>query len=434
MTDYIFHSEIGRGGFGIVYDAEEVGGAENWVAKTLKRRASLRDERRFRREVRLQAKLNHRHIVPIVNMNLDDEPPWFIMPRAEENLREYLDRAGPGEDRLWVFEQVASGIEYAHANGVIHRDLKPQNVLIFEDPEEQVLSAAVSDFGLGLRRDRDSTPLTPSHSALGTIEYAAPEQWADAKNVDERTDIYALGKILYEVLTGYVPYPDSAMDLNLVPKPYAFIIQKATQADPDDRYPTVTALLADVRYVREAPADLKRPAEVANDLIQVIMRGGTFSGAKVEPLVRHLATYLDDYQLLTQVVPKIPVPILTALLAHHRQTFRRVFEAYDDEASGSLPFEYCDVVADFYAQVFGLTSDSTIRSLIIRRLPTLGHAHNRWHVGQVFGRLVGGLSDSSMVMTARDVLLQNPEAAQWCAEYLRDSSVPIAIRRAAGLT
>ena len=144
MATYEFLSEIGRGGFGVVYEA--VREVDGWAccAKTLRPRASQREVRRFQREVRLQAKLRHPHIVPIVAVNLEDNPPWFIMPIAQENLRQYIERVGPGEERLWVFEQVARGVEHAHANGVIHRDLKPENALIFEEEEEEGLACSPS--------------------------------------------------------------------------------------------------------------------------------------------------------------------------------------------------------------------------------------------------------------------------------------------------
>ena len=436
MATYEFLSEIGRGGFGVVYEAVREDDGWACCAKTLRPRASQREVRRFQREVRLQAKLRHPHIVPIVAVNLEDNPPWFIMPIAQENLRQYIERVGPGEERLWVFEQVARGVEHAHANGVIHRDLKPENALIFEEEEEEgpSLSAAVSDFGLGRFRDRDTTPLTPSNVPVGTVAYAAPEQWTDAKNVDERSDVYALGKILYELLTGQIPYPDSIIDLSRVPRALAYVVQKAVEPNPVDRYQTVTALLADLRYAREAALDLRTPAEAAAELVQSIIRQGTFGRASLEPLARHLLRHVDDYPLLSQVFPTLPLPVLAGLLSHHLSTFRTVFEVYDDEMSGALPFDYCDVVADFYEAIFDLTTDSRIRRRILRRLPVMGQEHNRWHVGDVFARIAAKLSDPGLVMEARDALLADPSAARWCADYLRGRSVPTTIREAAGLT
>lgn len=435
MATYEFHNEIGRGGFGVVYEAERENDGWACAAKTLRPRASQRETRRFHREVRLQAKLNHPNIVPIVAINLEDDPPWFIMPLAEDNLRDHLDRVGYGEERLWIFEQVAAGIEHAHSNGVIHRDLKPENLLIFEAEDEDgpILYSAVSDFGLGRFRDKDTTPLTPSHAPIGTVAYAAPEQWTDAKNVDERSDIYSLGKILYEIVTGSLPYPDSSISLDSKPRTLSYIIQKAIEPDPDDRYQTIGALLADLRYAREAASDLQTPLETANRLVQSVVGKASFGKSALEPLTRHLVAHLDDYQLLSRAIPKLPHPVLKGLLTNHLPTFRRIFAAYDEEMSGSLPFEYCDVVADFYEAVFELTKDTRIKSLILRRLPMLGYEHNRWHVGQVLARLVEKTTDPGLIMALRDLLTNNPAAANWCAEYLRGRSIPMAVRQAVSL-
>lgn len=433
MTQYNFYGRIGRGGFGVVHEAERA--ADGWpcAAKVLRRGASQRDRRRFDREVRLQSKLSHKNIVPIVGMNLDDDPPWFIMPLAEENLRDYLDRTRPGEERLWVFDHAARGLEHAHEEGVLHRDVKPENVLLFEDESGGVF-AALGDFGLGRLRARDTTPLTVPHTQLGTIAYAAPEQWADAATADERADVYALGKLLFEVLTGVMPYPDSAMDMSLVAPGFAYIIEKATEQPADQRFPSVSALLVEVAHVREATDDLHTPSERANVLTQTAMAAGRFGASGIGPLVKHLVANLDDVELLTQVVPRLPQPVLDGMLRHHATSFRRVLRAYDEEVSSSLPFSYCDVVADFYGTLFELTTDREVRRIVLSRLPRLGYDHNRFHVGDVFARLVTQLKDPSLIMHVRDVLASDPDAASWCSDYLRGQrSVATAIRQVAGL-
>lgn len=430
MTDYQFHGQLGAGGFGVVYEVVRSRDGLTLAGKSLRRGASQSDRRRFEREVRLQAKLDHPNIVPIVAMNLDDEPPWFVMPIAQENLREHLTRLGPGKDRLWIFEHVALGLAHAHENGILHRDVKPENVLLFEDEPDPVLYAALADFGLGKFRDRDTTPLTSSNTKLGTVAYAAPEQWSDAKNVDERADVYALGKLLYELIVGEIPYPDSSMRIQDLPAAYGYVVEKATETNRDNRYSSVRLLLEDVHYAREGSADLKTPAEAARDFVQEVVQGR----ATPRALITHLLAHLDDTELMTQVVPRIPAPVVDELVEGHLASFRRLMEAYGQEVSGSLPFSYCDVVADFYEVVFDATNDRRIRSQILRRLPSLGYEHNRWHVGAVFGRLVSGLDDPNLIMLVRDTLRGDPDAAAWCAEYLEDRSLPTAIREAAGLS
>ena len=431
MTDYQFYGQLGAGGFGVVYEVERTRDGLALAGKALRRGASQRDRRRFEREVRLQAKLDHPNIVPIVAMNLDDDPPWFVMPVAQENLREHLARLGPGEDRLWVFEHVAAGLAHAHENGILHRDVKPENVLLFENEPDPILYAALADFGLGKFRDRDTSPLTSSNTKLGTVAYAAPEQWSDAKNVDERADVYALGKLLYELLVGEIPYPDSSMRVKDLPAAFGYVVEKATETNRDHRYSSVRLLLEDVHYAREASADLKTPAEAARGMVQEVAQGS----ATPRALIAHVLAHLDDTELMTQVVPRIPALVVDELVEAHLASFRRLMEAFGKEMAGSLPFSYCDVVADFYEVVFQATEDRRIRSQILRRLPSLGYEHNRWHVGAVFGRLVATLEDDpSLIMLVRDTLRADPEAAAWCAEYLQNRSLPTAIREAAGIS
>jgi serine/threonine protein kinase len=432
MTTYIFHSRIGSGGFGLVHEVEREPDGATLAGKILRRGTGLSDRKRFYREVRLQAKLDHQHIVPILGMNMDDDPPWFVMPMAQENLREHLERVGPGEERLWIFEEVADALAFAHENGVLHRDVKPENILLFET-ESGSLSAALADFGLGKLRERDTSPLTSSDAKLGTVQYAAPEQWSDARDVDERADVYALGKVLYELLMGEIPYPDSAMRIKDVASTYGYIVEKAIEPAPNHRYSTVRLLLADVQYARGAAADLRTPTETANELIQDIVADSASSAASLARLVELLLANLDDTELLTKTLPAAPRPVIRRLLADHRASFKRVLDAYDEEVSGSLPFSYCDVVANFYEAVFTATSDRAVHSMILRRLPRLGYEHNRWHVGGVFAGLVGRVKDPALVMVIRDVFNEDPEAADWCRQYLQGLSLPAVIRKAVGL-
>src|SRR5262249_49932146 len=132
-----------------------------------------------------------------------------------------------------VFPGIAAGVSYSHGNGVIHRDLKPQNVLFVRDGNRKLIPA-VADFGLGRFTDRDSTTLTLSSVSMGTFEYMPPEQLrGDSKHVDHRGDIYSLGKILYEILTGDLPFP--GIDLPKVPASFVYIVERATALRPEDR-------------------------------------------------------------------------------------------------------------------------------------------------------------------------------------------------------
>jgi serine/threonine protein kinase len=185
-TRFRKESKVDSGGFGTVYRAVRI--ADNEIVALNEfsgNEFSERDTQRFIREIRIQSKLDHENIVPILASNLTDVPPWFVMPLAKENLRDKLLRKDLHDDRqiaLQIFFQILNGMEYAHNNGVIHRDLKPENILFFEDLLGGEV-AQISDFGLGKRLFGESILVT-SREWLGTAPYMPPEQLNSFRDVD----------------------------------------------------------------------------------------------------------------------------------------------------------------------------------------------------------------------------------------------------------
>src|SRR5262249_10888377 len=159
---------------------------------------------RFLREIRLCGRLNHPHILAVHDSGDADGRLWFTMPFVEgETLRSRLLREQqlPLNDALRITSEVAEALHYAHQHGVIHRDIKPENILLTGS------HALVADFGIA----RALTPgsddkLTESGITLGTPRYMSPEQAMAQRDVDQRTDIYSLGCVLYEMLTGEPPF------------------------------------------------------------------------------------------------------------------------------------------------------------------------------------------------------------------------------------
>jgi serine/threonine-protein kinase len=203
---YRFEKELGGGGMSRVFLALELGLARKVVVKVLTPElAAGVNVDRFRRETQLAASLQHPHIVPLLTAGAAGDLLYYTMPFIEgESLRARLarERELPVRDALRILRDVADALAYAHGRGLVHRDIKPDNVLLSGG------HALVADFGIAkaLSQSSGSAGLTSVGVAIGTPSYMAPEQAAGDPNVDHRADLYALGAMAYEMLTGRPPF------------------------------------------------------------------------------------------------------------------------------------------------------------------------------------------------------------------------------------
>ncbi len=250
---YRLQSKLGSGGMSTVYLAQDEVLDRPVALKLLHQEISddAAQLERFRREARAAARLSHPNLVGVIDAGEDQGRPYIVFEYIEG---ETLKRRIEAEDGLAVDEAVAYAIEIgrgltaAHARKLVHRDVKPQNVLI--DPDGR---AKVTDFGIA--RSMESKGLTATGRVLGTTDYVSPEQ-AMGEDVDERSDVYSLGVVLYEMLTGDVPFeaetqvgvamkhvnepmPDVQAKRPDVSAALALVIDRGTTKDPRDRYGSV---------------------------------------------------------------------------------------------------------------------------------------------------------------------------------------------------
>jgi len=204
---------IGKGGMATVYEAYEGGVLERVVALKVLPPEFLHDgtfASRFTQEARFAAALEHSNIVPIYASGINDGIPWMSMRLITAGTVADLlaqNSSGVGDEQIWkILHGVAEALDYAHARGVIHRDIKPSNILLDKDGR-----AYISDFGLALLMEGGER-FTQTRTALGTPRYMAPEQ-AIGLAVDARCDIYSLGVVAYEMLTGTTPFRGSALGI-----------------------------------------------------------------------------------------------------------------------------------------------------------------------------------------------------------------------------
>ncbi|MGK7312344.1 MAG: serine/threonine-protein kinase, partial [Candidatus Longimicrobiales bacterium M2_2A_002] len=202
---YRIERELGEGGMATVFLAEDLRHDRKVALKVLKPElAAVVGAERFLAEIKTTANLQHPHILPLFDSGEADSFLFYVMPYVEgESLREKLDREKQlgVDEAVALTEKIASALEYAHEQDVVHRDIKPANILMSRD------EPLVADFGIALAlSEAGGGRITETGLSLGTPHYMSPEQASGDQSLDKRSDVYALGCILYEMLTGEPPY------------------------------------------------------------------------------------------------------------------------------------------------------------------------------------------------------------------------------------
>lgn len=271
---YQLHTLIGEGGMGSVYLAHDTQ-LDRSVAVKLLAPGLVHDAEvleRFEREARLTAKLDHPHIVPIYDVGQHQGQPFIVMKLLKgESLAERLKKKGGlgAEESFKILSQVADGLDYIHGQGLIHRDIKAGNILV--SPEGQ---ATILDFGI-LREKAGTKGLTRAGLVMGTPQYMAPEQAMGMTDVDHRVDLYALAVVLFECLTGTLPF-EADSELKLIqmqahaPVPelvdrapwishaVAAVVKKALAKKPSERFETARAMMEALEGAQRSSA--RQPA------------------------------------------------------------------------------------------------------------------------------------------------------------------------------
>src|SRR5260221_600201 len=261
LGQYVITSQIGKGGMAFVYKAHHAAMDRDVAIKVMDDEIANNPEfiARFEREVKTIARLQHPHILPVYDYGHEGKLIYLVMRLVDgRSLDDELRRARmPMGTILKIFGQIADALTYAHAQGVIHRDLKPNNILLDSNG-----NAYLTDFGIA-KIVKSTTNLTAPNVVIGTASYMAPELWR-GDPIDTRVDIYALGIMLYEMFTGEVPFtsdtpygvmykhidtplPSPALLRGDIPRSISDAIHKATAKSPDARYASANLFAADVR-------------------------------------------------------------------------------------------------------------------------------------------------------------------------------------------
>jgi serine/threonine-protein kinase len=265
---YRLEAKLGSGGMSTVYLARDETLDRPVAVKVMHREMSEQPDQlqRFRQEARAVAKLTHPNVVSVIDAGEDGGHPYIVFEYVKgETLKQRISRVGAldTQEAIAYAIEVARGLSVAHARNMVHRDIKPQNVLIDEEGR-----AKLTDFGISRQLEQDG--VTATGRVLGTTDYVAPEQ-AMGKGVDPRSDIYSLGVVLYEMLIGQVPFhadsqvgvamkhvneelPDVQRRRPEASAAVALVVERATAKNPDERYQSVAEMIDDLETALEVEA------------------------------------------------------------------------------------------------------------------------------------------------------------------------------------
>jgi Protein kinase domain len=378
----------GRGGMGVIYRATEVHLGRPVAVKliTAERAGEEAFRTRFERESRLTASIDHPNVIPVYAAGEEDGVLYLVMRYvAGTDLRALLKEEGrlPPERAARIVGQVAAGLDAAHAAGLVHRDVKPANVLIADGGH-----VYLSDFGIVRAVDAE-TRLTDSGEWVGSVDFMAPEH-LQGRPTDARSDVYSLGCLLYTALTGASPFRRDTAAATItahlherpprpsrtpgVPEPFDRVIARALAKDPAERYPSAgdlaraAAAAARGEHVTESERSVARgpAAPTANTSAEAPATALTSTGPTRFESPTRIAPPLPDYRVARSRRGRglLVVAIVVAALAAAGAVVGLIVSASDDPGSGPLSDGEVRGAAQRFARAYGSESVPAMRRVL----------------------------------------------------------------------
>jgi serine/threonine protein kinase len=431
---YRLEARIGAGGMSTVYRALDETLQRRVAIKLMNREVAADSDQleRFRREARAVAQLSHPHIVGVIDAGEDEGRPYIVFEYVEgETLKERIRRLG----RLPIAEAVAYAIEIAralgaaHARHIVHRDVKPQNVLIDEEG-----SAKVTDFGIA--RTLDEEGLTADGRVLGTTDYVSPEQ-ALGQHVTGQSDLYSLGIVLYEMLTGEVPFkgdsqvavamkhvreqiPDVQVKRPEVSAALAAVVDDATAKRPDDRYADDAELIADLEDV--LAIETARAGSATGEVTSVLRTLPSRKQRRIPFPVRHRLVAVVAGLIVVAAI--VGVAVWLATRAHHGTG--ELSSAQTPPSPKPLQqVQLCQTCAYGFNPLGDPTDEAPNASLAIDNQPSTYWTTQDYYDGTLGKAGVGLYVDASPHTTARVLRIYTGTPGFQATIYARDTQPPL---------
>ncbi len=427
---YRLEARIGTGGMSTVYRALDLT-LERPVAIKLMNREIATDSdqlERFRREARAVAQLSHPHVVGVIDAGEDEGRPYIVLEYVEgETLKDRIRRLGelPISEAVAYAIEIARALGAAHARHIVHRDVKPQNVLIDEEG-----SAKVTDFGIA--RSLDDDGLTADGRVLGTTDYVSPEQ-ALGHEVSGQSDLYSLGIVLYEMLVGEVPFkgenqvavamrhvreelPDVQVRRPEVSASLAAVIDRATAKDLRERYRSDEELIADLEDVLALEA--ARAGSATGEATTVLKTLPRRARRRVPLRVRSPA-------LLAAVALLAALAVVAALLLLGGRAQRGTGTTGDPGGNGALSqISLRDDAASDYDPLGDSAEHANETSFAIDNLPTTSWSTESYTTSDLQKDGVGLVIDATPGAVVRELRIRTPTPGFNADVYVTDAASP----------
>lgn len=395
---------LGTGGFAEVYRAIDRRTGNVVAVKILKdiARADPEAVTRFRRELRLMQSLDHPHVAAVLDQGdfTGTDDIWYAMPLAVGSLADEISSmSGDTATVTDLARQLCAGVGYVHSKGVLHRDLKPGNILRTADGNWQV-----ADFGLAREDERRSLALTSTTAqGLGTAMYASPEQWNNPKHADPRDDIFAIGKILQHAITGQFPMAGAE---HIADTPLRPVLQRAT-GPRANRYPDTHSLLRAIDQAVASTSTAWVDPQARLDRLRPRLSGTALDTVAADELVTWLLSQDIDVQLdqATRAFMSASAATLDYLWKTNPGGLRVAWSRVAEHVRATrFPWDFCDTIADTTRRLLEVAPDAAITRDATSALARLARQHNRWHVRDVLVAFLQEIRDPERAVSALEGL------------------------------
>lgn len=379
-----------QGGFGQVYQCLDEN-AKVFALKRLKEKDEF-SVSRFEREVRLMSRLNHPNVISLIAYNLTCEDPFYVMPLYLCSLRDLIPSlVGDYQRQFSIINSVLAGVEYLHSEGVLHRDLKPDNILYNSE-----FDVAITDFGLGIQLDSGSTTLT-KYTVFGTDRYCSPEQKANSHTVDQRTDIYALGMIIEDIVSNFNSYND-------YDKGIKYIVEKCTERDRENRFGTVSELRRSINLVYKYILGVVESRNIEEAI--VCLESGEIDNQGVIELALNVQKE-QDLELVEKFFNAISTEDYIWFENNNKNLAENLVNVLCNYWNQfGWPFSYIDSIANIVKKIFYASQNPKIKAKLLYQLIEMAINYNRWYAMGKAQDLLSDIKSDNAVQIELESLLR----------------------------